>query len=55
MKKGFATILTALVAVSASTLINANVANAQGATNAIAGVVSGRIIYHVADAGQQSA
>ena len=41
-----------------------NVANAtnlvvvtctQGATNAIAGVVSGRIIYHVADAGQQSA
>jgi archaellum component FlaC len=33
MKKGFATFLTALVAVSASTLINANVANAQGATN----------------------
>jgi len=33
MKKGFATFLTALVAVSASTLINANSANAQGATN----------------------
>jgi uncharacterized protein (DUF1778 family) len=33
MKKGFATLLTALVAVSASTLINANIANAQGATN----------------------
>jgi hypothetical protein len=31
------------------------VTNAQGAANAIAGVVSGRIIYHVADAGQQSA
>jgi len=30
------------------------VTNTQGATNAIAGVVSGRIIYHVADAGQQS-
>lgn len=41
-----------------------NVANAtnlvvitstQGAVDAIAGVVSGRIIYHIADAGQQSA
>ena len=31
------------------------VTNTQGAANAIAGVVSGRIIYHVADAGQQSA
>jgi len=31
------------------------VTNAQGAANAIAGAVSGRIIYHVADAGQQSA
>ena len=31
------------------------VTSAQGAANAIAGVVSGRIIYHVADAGQQSA
>jgi len=31
------------------------VTNTQGATGAIAGVVSGRIIYHVADAGQQSA
>jgi len=31
------------------------VTNAQGATGAIAGVVSGRILYHVADAGQQSA
>ncbi len=30
------------------------VTNTQGATSAIAGVVSGRIIYHVADAGQQS-
>ena len=33
MKKGFATLLTAVAAVSASTLINANSANAQGATN----------------------
>lgn len=33
MKKGFAPLLTALVAVSASTLINASAANAQGATN----------------------
>lgn len=31
------------------------VTNTQGAANAIAGVVSGRIIYHVSDAGQQSA
>ena len=31
------------------------VTNTQGAANAIAGVVSGRIIYHIADAGQQSA
>jgi hypothetical protein len=31
------------------------VTNTQGAANAIAGVVSGRIIYHVADAGQQNA
>ena len=31
------------------------VTSAQGAANAIAGVVSGRIVYHVADAGQQSA
>lgn len=31
------------------------VTNTQGAANAIAGVVSGRIVYHVADAGQQSA
>lgn len=31
------------------------VTNVQGAANAIAGVVSGRIVYHVADAGQQSA
>jgi len=31
------------------------VTNTQGATGAIAGVVSGRILYHVADAGQQSA
>jgi len=31
------------------------VTSAQGAANAVAGVVSGRIIYHVADAGQQSA
>ena len=31
------------------------VTNTQGATGAIAGVVSGRIVYHVADAGQQSA
>ena len=30
------------------------VTNTQGATNAIAGVVSGRIVYFVADAGQQS-
>jgi hypothetical protein len=30
------------------------VTNAQGAANAIAGVVSGRIVYHVADAGQIS-
>src|SRR5271156_3137235 len=33
MKKGFATLLTALVAVSASTLINTTPANAQGAGN----------------------
>jgi ubiquinone biosynthesis protein UbiJ len=33
MKKGFASLLTALVAVSASTLINATEVNAQGATN----------------------
>ena len=31
------------------------VTNTQGAANAIAGVVSGRIVYHVSDAGQQSA
>lgn len=31
------------------------VTSTQGATGAIAGVVSGRIIYHVADAGLQSA
>lgn len=31
------------------------VTSTQGAANAVAGVVSGRIIYHVADAGQQSA
>ena len=31
------------------------VTNTQGAANAIAGVVSGRIIYHVSDAGQQNA
>jgi hypothetical protein len=31
------------------------VTSTQGASGAIAGVVSGRIIYHVADAGQQSA
>ena len=30
------------------------VTNTQGATGAIAGVVSGRIVYFVADAGQQS-
>ena len=33
MKKGFATLLTALVAVSASTLINTTEVSAQGATN----------------------
>src|ERR1700723_2579359 len=33
MKKGFASLLTALVAVSASTLINTTAASAQGATN----------------------
>lgn len=33
MKKGFATLLTALVAVGASTLINTTAANAQGASN----------------------
>lgn len=33
MKKGFATLLTAVVAVSASTLINTSAANAQGASN----------------------
>src|SRR5277367_4116123 len=33
MKKGFATLLTAMVAVSASTLINTAAVNAQGATN----------------------
>jgi hypothetical protein len=31
------------------------VTSTQGAANAIAGVISGRIIYHVADAGQESA
>jgi hypothetical protein len=31
------------------------VTNTQGATGAIAGVVSGRIIYHVADAGEETA
>src|ERR1700730_607818 len=33
MKKGFATLLTALISVSASTLINTTAASAQGATN----------------------
>ena len=33
MKKGFASLLTALVAVSASTLINTTAAGAQGASN----------------------
>jgi hypothetical protein len=31
------------------------VTNTQGATGAIAGVVSGRIIYHVADSGEENA
>ena len=31
------------------------VTSAQGAANAVAAAISGRIIYHVADAGQQSA
>jgi len=31
------------------------VTSAQGAANAIAGTVAGRIIYHIADAGQESA
>ena len=31
------------------------VTSAQGAANAVAGAVSGRIIYHVADAGQETA